>query len=243
MVAVKLQGIVKNFGDNKILENINWDIEEGELMVLVGPSGCGKTTLLKIILGSLNPNSGNIYFNQKLMNNVPISQRNIGFVPQNFGLFPHLNVNDNISFGLRMHKFAKSKINAQVSMFIKMLKFENLELRIPTQLSWGQQQRVALARALAIEPQLLLLDEPLSSVDWAARREITEEIHRMQKDLKITTIYVTHDINEAIDIGDRITIISCGKIEQCDSPKELIENPKSNFVSDYLRYISNLKKT
>ncbi len=242
MVAVKLQGIFKNFGDNKILENINWDIEEGELMVLVGPSGCGKTTLLKIILGSINPNSGYIYFNQKLMNNVPISQRNIGFVPQNFGLFPHLNVNDNISYGLRMHKFSKSKINAQVSMFIKMLKFENLELRIPTQLSWGQQQRVALARALAIEPQLLLLDEPLSSVDWAARREITEEIHRMQKDLKITTIYVTHDINEAIDIGDRITIMSCGKIEQCDSPKELIENPKSNFVSDYLRYINNLKK-
>jgi ABC-type sugar transport system ATPase subunit len=242
MVSVRLIDICKNYAEIKILEHINWEITEGELMVLVGPSGCGKTTLLKIILGSLKPNSGNIYFNQELINDISISQRNIGFVPQNFGLFPHLNVIENLSFGMKMHKSPQDKVNVQVSKLIKMLRLKNLELRKPNQLSWGQQQRVALARALAIEPSLLLLDEPLSSVDWVARREITEEINRLQKNLKITSIYVTHDIDEAFDIGDKITVMNAGRIEQSASSEDLIKNPKNKFVSDYIGHSQNIKR-
>lgn len=242
MVSVRLIDICKYFGETKILELINWEIIEGELMVLVGPSGCGKTTLLKVILGSLKPNSGSIYFNQELINDISISKRNIGFLPQNFGLFPHLNVNENISFGMKIRKYPQDKINFQVSKLLKMLRLKDLELRMPNQLSWGQQQRVALARALAIEPRLLLLDEPLSSVDWVARREITEEINRLQKNLKITSIYVTHDIDEAFKIGDRITVMSAGKIEQSASPEDLIKNPKNQFVSNYIGHNRNMKR-
>lgn len=242
MVAVKLEGINLSLNDIKILENVNWEIEEGELMVLVGPSGCGKTTLLKIILGSLTSETGKIFFNDKLINEIPLSKRNIGFVPQNFGLFPHLNVIENISYGLRMQNISKSNLQVQEMKYIAMLRLQNLELRNPNQLSWGQQQRVALARALAIEPTLLLLDEPLSSVDWNTRREITEEIYKMQKNLKITTIYVTHDIDEAFEIGDRITVMSAGKIEQCDRPEILINNPLSDFVSAYISKNKNMKR-
>lgn len=241
MVTVKLEGINLSLNDVKILENINWQIKEGELMVLVGPSGCGKTTLLKIILGSLTPETGKIFFNNKLINEIPLSKRNIGFVPQNFGLFPHLNVIENITYGLKMQNVSKSNLQVQEMKYISMLRLENLELRTPNQLSWGQQQRVALARALAIEPTLLLLDEPLSSVDWNTRKDITGEIYKMQKNLKITTIYVTHDIDEAFEIGDRITVMSTGKIEQCDRPEILINNPLSNFVSSYISKNQNLK--
>ena len=242
MVAVKIEGINLSLDEFKILENVTWEIEEGELMVLVGPSGCGKTSLLKVILGSLNPETGKIFFNNKLINEIPLSKRNIGFVPQNFGLFPHLNVIENITYGLRMQNPSKSNLQVQEMKYIAMLRLENLELRTPSQLSWGQQQRVALARALAIEPTLLLLDEPLSSVDWNTRKDITGEIYKMQKNLKITTIYVTHDIDEAFEIGDRITVMGAGKIEQCDHPEILINNPLCNFVSAYINKNQNLKR-
>ena len=242
MVAVKLEGINLSLNDAKILENVTWEIKEGELMVLVGPSGCGKTTLLKVILGLLTPETGKIFFNDKLMNETPLSKRNIGFVPQNFGLFPHLNVVENITYGLKMHNVSKSNVQLQEKKYIEMLRLKDLELRTPSQLSWGQQQRVALARALAIEPTLLLLDEPLSSVDWNTRKGITGEIYKMQKNLKITTIYVTHDIDEAFEIGDRITVMNAGKIEQCDRPEILINSPLSNFVSTYINKNQNLKR-
>jgi ABC-type sugar transport system ATPase subunit len=242
VVVVKLEHIFKNFNETKILDNIDWEIKEGELMILVGPSGCGKTTLLKVILGSLKPNSGNIYFNQQLINNITISKRNIGFVAQNFGLFPHLNVRENISFGLKMRSYSKRKIDDQVAKFIEMASLNDLEFRKPSQLSWGQQQRVALARALAIEPSLLLLDEPLSSVDWAARKEITEQIRKLQENLKITTVYVTHDIDEAVKMGNRITVMNAGKIEQCDNPEELIKNPKNEFIRAYIGYNKNIRR-
>ena len=242
MVAVKLEGINLSLNDVKILENVNWEIQEGELMVLVGPSGCGKTTLLKVILGSLTPETGKIFFNDNLMNEIPLSKRNIGFVPQNFGLFPHLNVIENITYGLKMHNVSKSNLQTQEVKYVAMLRLQNLELRNPSQLSWGQQQRVALARALAIEPTLLLLDEPLSSVDWNTRKDITEEIYKMQKNLKITAIYVTHDLDEAFEIGDRITVMGAGKIEQCDHPEILINNPLCNFVSAYINKNQNLKR-
>jgi len=229
-----LEGISKKYDSLKVLRKINWEIKEGEFMVLVGPSGCGKSTLLKTILGVLKPSSGNIYIDGKMILDIPISERNIGFVPQNFGLFPHLSVFDNISYGLRIRKVKRDTIKTQIKKLLEMLKIDNLENRKPHELSWGQQQRVALARALAIGPNILLLDEPLSSVDWITRWNIAHEIKKIQEKLRITTIYVTHDIDEAFELGHRITIMNEGRLEQCDSPENLIKNPINSFVSNYV---------
>ncbi len=237
-----MEKISKNFNDIKVLEDLDWEIQDQEFMVLVGPSGCGKTTVLKVILGSFKPNRGHIYIDEELINDVPISRRNIGFVPQDFGLFPHLTVSDNIGYGLRIRKYSKNEINYQVNKLIKMLRLNNLEKRKPNQLSWGQRQRVALARAIAIRPNLLLLDEPLSAVDWIARWEIAKEIKKLQEKLKITVICVTHDIDEAFELGDRITVMNAGKIEQCDYPENLIKNPKTSFVSSFVRQGKNMKR-
>ncbi|MFO8018789.1 MAG: ABC transporter ATP-binding protein [Promethearchaeia archaeon] len=243
MTFLKLENISKKIGQNSILKKINWEINERELMVLVGPSGCGKTTLLKVILGVLKPDKGSIYINQKKINDIPISERNIGFVPQDFGLFPHLTVNENIAYGLKVQGYEKQVINSRVSKLIDKLKLNNLEKRKIDQLSWGQQQRVALARSLAIQPCLLLLDEPLSSVDWIARRNISKELKRLQKEFKITVIYVTHDIDEAFELGDKITVMNAGKLEQCGTPINLIHNPKTEFVSSFVRQKKSLKRT
>ena len=235
MTGVTLQNVSKNFGKTKALENIDWEIRDGEFMVLVGPSGCGKTTMLKIILGALEPSSGHVYLNRKLIDDVPIAKRNIGFVPQDFGLFPHLTVYDNIAYGLRIRKHSSDRIRLHVRQMITMLQLDGLDDRKPRQLSWGQQQRVALARALAIEPALLLLDEPLSAVDWTTRQEIARDIKRLQERLKITAVYVTHDIHEAFDLGHRVAVMSKGKIEQCDSPENLAKDPKTPFVAHFIR--------
>lgn len=235
MVNVVLKNVSKYFGQTKIINNISWEIKNGEFMVLVGPSGCGKTTLLKIILGALQPDDGHIFMNGKPIDHVSIEDRNIGFVPQDFGLFPHLKVYDNIAYGLRVRKLSNEKLNPRVKGLMKMLKLDELEDRRPNQLSWGQQQRVALARALAIEPYLLLLDEPLSAVDWYTRREIAKYIKALQKRLKITTIYVTHDIDEALDLGHRVTVMNYGKLEQCDTPENIIKNPKTMFVTNFIQ--------
>ncbi|MGV9171771.1 MAG: ABC transporter ATP-binding protein [Promethearchaeia archaeon] len=202
-----------------------------------------KTTLLRIILGALEPNEGSIYINQKKINSTPISERNIGFVPQNFGLFPHLTVNENIAYGLKIQGFKKPTITLRVAELIDKLKLNSLEKRKITQLSWGQQQRVALARSLAIQPHLLLLDEPLSSVDWIARKKIRKALKKLQKDLDITVIYVTHDIDEAFELGDRITLMNAGKLQQCGTPKEIIKNPKTEFVASFVGQEKSLKRT
>jgi putative spermidine/putrescine transport system ATP-binding protein len=232
---VTLQNVSKTFGATRVLDNVDWAIRRGEFMVLVGPSGCGKTTVLKIILGALKPTSGHLYMNQQLIDDVPIAKRNIGFVPQDFGLFPHLNVYENIAYGLRIRKHSSDRIRLHVRQTITMLHLDGLDDRKPRQLSWGQQQRVALARALAIEPALLLLDEPLSSVDWTTRQKIAGDIKRLQEKLKITVVYVTHDIREAFDLGDRVAVMSKGKIEQCDSPETLAKSPKTPFVAHFVQ--------
>ncbi len=218
-----------------MLKNISWKILDGEFMVLIGPSGCGKTTLLKIILGALQPDIGHVYIDEKLLDDMPIDERNIGFVPQDFGLFPHLTVYDNIAYGLKIRKWSNEKIDSSVKELKHILKLDGLEDRKPKQLSWGQQQRVALARALAIEPQLLLLDEPLSAVDWNTRQEIAQDIKMIQEKLKITTIYVTHDIDEALKLGKKITVMNQGKLEQCDTPENLIKNPKTKFITHFIK--------
>ena len=234
MSSVKLKNISKSFGTTKVLKNINWEIQDDEFMVLVGPSGCGKTTVLKIILGALKPDSGHIYMGQKLIDDMPIAERNIGFVPQDFGLFPHLKVYDNIAYGLRIQKYSDEEIALQVKELVEMLKIGRLEHRRPGQLSWGQQQRVALARALAIKPKLLLLDEPLSAVDWVTRQEIAQDIKRLQKKLKITVVYVTHNIDEAFELGRRVTVMNKGKMEQCDRPENLVKSPRTPFVARFV---------
>jgi ABC-type Fe3+/spermidine/putrescine transport system ATPase subunit len=180
--------------------------------------------------------------NEKMIADIPISKRNIGFVPQNFRLFPHLSVFDNISYGLKIRKMKIDTIKTRVKNLIEMVKIDNLENRKPKELSWGQQQRVALARALVIRPNMLLLDEPLSSVDWITRWDITHEIKKIQEKLRITTIYVTHDIDEAFELGHRITIMNAGKLEQCDTPENLIKNPINSFVSKYVYQGKELKR-
>jgi ABC-type Fe3+/spermidine/putrescine transport system ATPase subunit len=231
LTSVTLENVSKSFGEAKVLENINWMIYDEEFMVLVGPSGCGKTTLLKIILGALEPDSGDIYIDKEPLNNVPIEKRDIGFVPQDFGLFPHLTCYGNIAYGLRIRRCPNEKISSRVEELTKMLKLDGFENRKPSQLSWGQQQRVALARALAIEPKLLLLDEPLSAVDWATREEIAQDIKRLQKNLRVTAVYVTHDIDEAFELGQRVTVMNQGRLEQCDIPEKIINNPRTPFVA------------
>lgn len=235
MTSVTFENVSKNFGTTKVLENINWEIRDGEFMVLVGPSGCGKTTLLKIILGALVPDRGHVYMDEKPLDNVPIAKRNIGFVPQDFGLFSHLTVYENIAYGLRIRKYSEEKTDLRVKELMKMLKLDGLEKRKPNELSWGQQQRVALARALAIEPKLLLLDEPLSAVDWNSRQEIAQDVKRLQRKLRVTAVYVTHDIDEAFELGHRVTVMSQGKLEQCDTPENLVKNPGTLFVAHFIR--------
>ncbi|MCW4019634.1 MAG: ABC transporter ATP-binding protein [Candidatus Bathyarchaeota archaeon] len=234
MTSVTLQDVSKNFGATIVLQNIDWEILDGEFMVLVGPSGCGKTTLLKVILGALQPDSGHIYADGNLLDDVPIERRNVGFVPQDFGLFPHLTVHDNIAYGLRVRKRSSEEVESKAKELIEMSKLAELEYRKPNQLSWGQQQRVALARALAIEPNILLLDEPLSAVDWIIRKEIAEDIKALHEKLGITTIYVTHDVNEAVNLGHRLAVMNQGRLEQCDTPSNLVRNPKTSFVARFI---------
>lgn len=215
--------------------DFDWDIRDGELVVLVGPSGCGKTTILRLILGDLRPDSGHIYMDEEVIDNMPIEKRAVGYVPQDFGLFPHLSVYENVAYGLRIRKYIDEEIDPRVKELLEMLKIEGLEDRAPRQLSWGQQQRVALARALAIEPRLLLLDEPLSAIDWITREEIGREIRMLQKKMRITMVYVTHDISEAFKLGHRVTVMNQGRMEQCDTPKMLMENPKTQFVEKFVQ--------
>lgn len=230
-MTVTLNHVSKQFGQTTILDNVTCAVNEGEFITLIGPSGSGKTTLLRVILGDLQPDIGQVYLNDNSMKNVPINQRNIGFVPQNFGLFPHLSVSENIAYGLTIRKQSKQEITNRVNELMHKVNLKGVEAKKPGQLSWGQQQRVALARALAIEPELLLLDEPLSAVDWETRERIAIEIQNLQKQLEITTLYVTHDLREALKLGDRIMVLHNGKIEQFATPQELRTNPKSPFIA------------
>ncbi|WP_087036767.1 ABC transporter ATP-binding protein [Thermococcus litoralis] len=210
------------------------EAKQGEFLTLLGPSGCGKTTTLRIIAGFEKPDKGRVYFDDTVVNDVPPYERNIGIVFQDYALFPHMTVYDNISFGLKLRKLPKEEIRRRVSWALELVGLKGFEDRYPEQLSGGQQQRVALARALVIEPQLLLLDEPLSNLDAKIRERLRGEVKRIQKELGITTIYVTHDQEEAMAISDRIAVMSVGKIEQVGNPLDLYYNPKNEFVAKFL---------
>ncbi|NJE05031.1 ABC transporter ATP-binding protein [Thermococcus sp. M36] len=234
MVKITLKGITKKFGDFTALEGINLEIEDREFMALLGPSGSGKSTLLYTIAGIYRPTSGRIYFDGRDVTEVPPKDRNVGLVFQNWALYPHMTVFKNIAFPLELRKAPKDEIERKVREVAQMLRIENLLDRYPWQLSGGQQQRVAIARALVKEPDVLLLDEPLSNLDALLRLEVRAELKRLQKELGITAVYVTHDQAEALAMADRIAVIREGEILQVGTPDDVYYKPKYRFVGGFL---------
>jgi iron(III) transport system ATP-binding protein len=238
MVYVKLENLEKSFGSVVAVDNISLKIEEGEFFTILGPSGCGKTTTLRMIAGFYKPDKGRIFFNKKLINRLAPEKRNIGMVFQNYALWPHMNVFKNVSFGLEMRKVPDNEIKSRVESTLDLVNLGGLGNRTPDQLSGGQQQRVALARALVIEPDVLLLDEPLSNLDAKLRVEMRTEIKKLQKNLGITTIYVTHDQKEALAVSDRLAVMGLGKIVQVGSPLEIYTKPANKFVASFIGLIN-----
>lgn len=239
MVTIKLVNLRKTFGEVVATDNVNLTLQEGELTTLLGPSGCGKTTLLRLIAGFYKPDRGRIFFDDRDMTNVPPNRRNTGMCFQNYALWPHMTVFDNIAYGLKMKRikgmrYTKAAIKRRVEEVLALVKMSELANRTPHQLSGGQQQRVALARALAIEPDVLLLDEPLSNLDAKLRIEMREEIIRIHKELSITTVYVTHDQHEALSISDRVAVMDKGYVQQFDTPKQIYATPQTIFVADFI---------
>jgi iron(III) transport system ATP-binding protein len=234
MVEVILEDVSKYFGQVRAADDINLKVRESELFFLLGPSGCGKTTTLRLIAGFYKPDKGKIYFNGKVINDVPPNKRNVGMVFQNYALWPHMTVYDNIVYGLKIRGVSPNLRVKKAKEVLRVVEMEEYAARYPNQLSGGQQQRIALARALVIEPHVLLLDEPLSNLDAKLRLETREEIKRIQKDLKITTIYVTHDQSEALSMADRIAIMNEGRIEQVGGPREIYSSPANRFVAGFI---------
>lgn len=234
MVEVKLENIVKTFGETVALKGIDLHIKHGELFTLLGPSGCGKSTTLRIIAGLDFPDSGRIFFDDQEVTYLSSSERGAVLVFQNYALWPHMTVYDNIAYGLKIRKLPKEEIDRKVRWALELVKLEGFEDRYPTQLSGGQQQRVAIARAIVVEPKLLLLDEPLSNLDAKLRLEMRSEIRRIQRELGITVLYVTHDQEEAMAISDRIAVMNVGTVEQVGTPREIYEKPRTEFVASFM---------
>jgi sulfate transport system ATP-binding protein len=230
---VELKNINKTFDDYKASDNVNFGIEKGKLIGLLGPSGSGKTTILRMIAGLENPDSGEIIIDGKVVNNIPASKRGIGFVFQNYALFRYMTVYENIAFGLKVQKVNKKKIDARVKELISLIGLEGLDNRYPSQLSGGQRQRVAFARALAPNPQLLLLDEPFAAIDAKVRQELRSWLKKMIEKLGVTSIFVTHDQDEAIEVADEIIITNKGRIEQMGTPSEIYQYPKTAFTASF----------
>ncbi|MGN1304731.1 MAG: spermidine/putrescine ABC transporter ATP-binding protein [Oscillospiraceae bacterium] len=231
---VTLKDIVVDFDGERILDKINLEIKDKEFVTFLGPSGCGKTTTLRIIGGFLEPNSGDVMFDGQRMNGVPPYKRNVNTVFQRYALFPHLNVYDNIAFGLRIRKIPEKTIAKSVAEMLKLVNLVGFEKRSITRLSGGQQQRVAIARALVNHPKVLLLDEPLGALDLKLRKEMQIELKRIQEQLEITFIYVTHDQEEALTMSDTVVVMNGGKIQQIGSPVDIYNEPKNAFVADFI---------
>ncbi len=229
-----LKDISKSFDKFQAVKKINLNVGKGEFLTLLGPSGCGKSTTLRMIAGFEIPTSGDIIYNGEIINNLTPQKRNFGIVFQSYALFPHMKVSENVAFGLKMHKYPKNKINSRVDDLLNIVGLKNAKHKYPPELSGGMQQRVALARALAPNPEVLLLDEPLSALDAKIRVKLRAEIKELQTKLNITTIYVTHDQEEALAISDRVVIMNQGTIEQIDVPVEIYKNPNSKYVADFV---------
>ncbi len=230
---VELKNINKTYGSYQASRNVNFGIEKGKLIGLLGPSGSGKTTILRMIAGLETPDSGEIIIDGKVVNDVSASERGIGFVFQNYALFRYMTVYDNVAFGLKVQKVDKKKIHARVMELVKLVGLEGLEKRYPSQLSGGQRQRVAFARALAPNPQVLLLDEPFAAIDAKIRQELRSWLKEMIEKLGITSIFVTHDQDEAIEVADEIIITNAGQIEQKGTPVEVYRNPETAFTASF----------
>lgn len=233
-MVLSLKGVSKSFGETAILKDINLDVRQGEFISLLGPSGCGKTTTLNLIAGFSRPDTGDVVIGGRRVNDVPTHHRRLGMVFQGHALFPHMNCFDNIAFGLRMQKIADSEIRARVGEALDLVRLSGMESRFPRELSGGQQQRVGLARALAVKPEILLLDEPLSNLDAKLRKAMQSELRAIHTKVRTTMIYVTHDQEEALTLSDRIAVTNDGRLEQLDSPEGIYLHPRTRFVADFI---------
>lgn len=242
-VTLKIENISKIFKDYKgnevrAVDDITFDIKPGEFVTLLGPSGCGKTTTLRMIAGFEKPTNGRILINDVNVVEIPPWKRDTAMVFQSYGLFPHMNVGDNVAYGLKMRKLPKEEIQRRVSEILRIVGLDGFENRPPSSLSGGQQQRIALARALVVEPSVLLFDEPLSNLDVLLREQMRVEIKRIQKEVGITAVYVTHDRTEALTLSDKIVLMKSGKIEQIGSAEDVYERPMNRFVAEFMGKIN-----
>ena len=237
-VNITLEHLTKTFSKDaaqfNAVEDVHLIIEKGELVTFLGPSGCGKTTTLRMIAGFETPTAGRILFDERDVTDMMVNKRSIGFVFQSYALFPHMTVYDNVAFGLRAHHMSKTEIRTKVMQYLEMVGLTDTERRFPNQLSGGEQQRVALARVLVMQPQVLLMDEPLSNLDAKLRIQMRKEIRRIQRQLRLTCLYVTHDQKEALTLADRIVVMNGGRVEQVDTPFALYSNPQNLFVADFI---------
>jgi ABC-type spermidine/putrescine transport systems, ATPase components len=243
MTFLTLTNIQKSFGPVKVVHDFNMSIDKGEFISFLGPSGCGKTTILRMVAGFETPTSGTVVINGKDQVRLKPNQRNIGMVFQAYALFPNMNVFDNVAFGLKINGMAKPDIEKRVKEMLSLIHLDHLGERYPYQLSGGQQQRVALARALAPKPQVLLLDEPLSALDAKIRVSLREEIRQIQRQLGITTIFVTHDQEEALSISDRVVVMNAGHADQIGTPFEIYNKPATRFVASFVGTLSTMDAT
>jgi sulfate transport system ATP-binding protein len=233
-VSIELKKVTKQFGEVAAVSNVSFSVKEGELMALLGPSGGGKTTVLRMIAGLEVPTTGDVFIRGQRVNDLSVQQRNIGFVFQNYALFKNMNVYKNVAFGLKIKKWKRAAIKARIAELLDLFGLTGLEKRYPHQLSGGQRQRVAIARALAPKPSVLLLDEPFGAVDAKIRQELREWLVTLHHDLNVTTIFVTHDQEEAMEVANRIVIFSRGRLEQVGAPREVYEQPANEFVARFI---------
>lgn len=240
-MSIELRKITKRFGDTVAVDAVSFAVREGELMALLGPSGGGKTTVLRMIAGLEIPTEGDILIGGRRVNEVSVQQRNIGFVFQNYALFKNMNVFKNIAFGLRVKRWSGRETEARVAELLQLFDLQGLERRYPHQLSGGQRQRVAIARALAPKPRVLLLDEPFGAVDAKIRQELREWLVTLHHELNVTTVFVTHDQEEAMEVSNRIVILSRGRLEQLGPPREVYENPANEFVARFIGVMNVLE--
>ncbi|GEC89773.1 MULTISPECIES: ABC transporter ATP-binding protein [Brevibacillus] len=241
VIDVELRGIMKKFQSNVVVQNFNLQVEQGEFISFLGPSGCGKTTTLNMIAGFLDPDGGDLLIKGQRMNGVPPYKRELGMVFQTYSLFPHMTVAENIAYGLKLRKVNKQEMQERVNRVLSLVKLPNVADRYPKQLSGGQRQRIAIARALVIEPSLLLLDEPLSNLDAKLREELRDELKRLHHEIGVTTIFVTHDQEEALALSDRIVVMNHGFVEQIGTPLEIYNQPASEFVHTFIGKTNRLE--
>jgi sulfate transport system ATP-binding protein len=240
-LSIELRNVTKQFGEVAAVNNVSFSVKEGELMALLGPSGGGKTTVLRMIAGLEMPTSGDVFIRDRRVNDLSVQQRNIGFVFQNYALFKSMNVFKNIAFGLKIKKWRRADIRARIAELMELFGLQGLEKRYPHQLSGGQRQRVAIARALAPKPSVLLLDEPFGAVDAKIRQELRDWLVTLHHDINVTTIFVTHDQEEAMEVANRIVIFSRGLLEQVGPPREVYEQPANEFVARFIGVMNVLE--